>query len=197
MIQTKEERRQHIGKALVLATIFMYVVGGTITVATGDLEFIFDRFATVAIFVFVYFMYRRLHMNLSLFAVLFLTILIHHLKLYGNVYFGIPFDRIMHFAAGMTIALIIYNYLKNSESRPSMAKVFFISLLTAAGLASMIEILEFAGYSFLGAGEGLLFYGTGDFGEYNNLSWDLMSNTLGALSGCLIMFVKGFIRIRK
>ena len=49
----------------------------------------------------------------------------------------------------------------------------------------MVEILEFVGYSFLGEGEGLLFYGTGDFGEWNNVSWDLISNTLGATSGSL------------
>jgi hypothetical protein len=101
-----------------------------------------------------------------------------------------PFDRIMHFIAVAAIAALFYQYIYSYEKdKMSKFSISIISILIASGIGSLMEIIEFVGYSYLGKGEGLLFYGTGDFGEWNNLSWDLISNTFGAITSVIVMSI--------
>ena len=79
---------------------------------------------------------------------------------------GIPFDRIMHFTAGIALAFVFYQFLSKSGIKTNKIALALLAIFIATGIASMTEIMEFIGYSFLGEGEGLLFYGTGDFGEW-------------------------------
>jgi uncharacterized membrane protein YjdF len=56
-----------------------------------------------------------------------------------------------------------------------------------------MEIIEFIGYSVFGEGEGLLFFGKGDFGEWYNALWDMMCNMFGAIGAA----VYGFLVFKK
>ena len=182
----KKDVEERLVKGLILATIVFFIAWGLQAIIIKDTEFVFDRFFTAAIALAALFTYRKIKLNLPIALLSAFTLLLHHLKLYGNFYFGIPFDRIMHFTAGVTLCLIFYNYLYKSKTLQNKWTVSLLAICIAAGIGSFMEIIEFVGYSFLGQGEGILFYGTGDFGEWNNLSWDLIMNTCGAILGTLI-----------
>ncbi len=192
----KKSTEKNIIKWIIISSFVFFFSWGIYTILTKNYEIIFDKFFTAALILAAFFLYKKINMNLPIAIFSLLTLTLHHLKLYGNFYFGIPFDRIMHFTAGFALVLIFYQFLYHSEKKknPNKWKISFLSILIAAGAASLIEIVEFAGYSFLGHGEGILFYGTGDFGEWNNLSWDLICNTSGAL---LAAFSFSIIKLRK
>lgn len=170
-----------------MLTVLFFVLWGIQTLASGNTEFIFDRFFSAGIALIGFLCYRKMQLRLPVVLVGIFTLILHHLKLYGNFYFGIAFDKIMHVVAGFALALISYQYLNTIFQSKHRLGLFLFSLFVAFGFASSVEIIEFVGYSFLGQGEGILFYGTGDFGEWNNLSWDLMGNMVGAILGCGVM----------
>jgi uncharacterized membrane protein YjdF len=183
----KKSAEENIIKWITIAALLFFVAWGIYTTSTGDVEFIFDRFFTAAIILLALVLYKKMRVTLPIALVGFFALIIHHLKLYGNFYFNIPFDRIMHFTAGFAIALIFYQYfLSQGKKSSSRLKIALLSICITAGITSFMEIIEFVGYSSLGQGEGLLFYGTGDFGEWNNLSWDLICNTSGAVFASLL-----------
>ena len=186
---TKRKKRSWKDKLipnLLSAAFVFFVVWAFIAVFTNP-DLIFDRFLSAGMIVILYILYKKLGLRLGVILFGFFALLLHHLKLYGNFYYGIPFDRIMHLVAGIALALVIYNALETSDiPRPALV---IISIFMAAGVASTMEIIEFIGYANLGSGEGLLFYGKGDFGEYNNVSWDLINNTLGAVIGSVYLFL--------
>src|SRR3989344_1025958 len=155
-----------------------FVLWGLQTIFTKNTEFIFDRFFAAALVILGWKWRKELQLNWKTALLGLATLALHHLKLYGNAYAGIPFDRIMHAAAGFTLAVLSYKAIEH-ESKNHW-KTAVLALFLAFGIASSIEIIEFIGYGWFGKGEGLLFYGTGDIGEYNNVAWDLISNMVGA-----------------
>jgi len=194
MSKKKRFDEEHIIDLIGLIAVFFFIVFGFLAVVLGNKDYVFDRFFTAGLIFFIWLLHKRFHLKLWIFIVILFAITLHHLKLYGMFFFGIPFDRIMHFTAGFAIALLVYQYIKTNCHNLTKWEIFFIAIFAAAGIASMMEIIEFVGYSFLGEGEGILFYGTGDFGEWNNACWDLICNTSGALIGSLSMM---FIQIKK
>ncbi|MCX8146858.1 MAG: hypothetical protein N3D84_00090 [Candidatus Woesearchaeota archaeon] len=179
----KSKTEEKIIRAISIAGFSLFFVWGFITLFLGNKELVFDRFYSAAIMLVGYFFYRKLHLKIK--SVLFggFVLFLHHLKLYGNVYFGIiQFDMIMHFLAGIALAVILYDCLSFGRSKKESAMLAFF---VAIGICSLSEIMEYIGYYFLGPGEGLLFYGTGDFGEYADVCWDMICNSIGALVGVL------------
>jgi len=183
----KKLTRHNIIKYVSIIAVLFFIIWGIIAIITKNYEFIFDRFFSAAICLLIIFVHKRMHFKIPVLLLGLVALTLHHLKLYGNFYFGLPFDRIMHFTAVAAIAAIFYQYLYHTESKKNKLKISILSVLIAIGIASLMEIIEFVGYSFLGQGEGILFYGTGDLGEWNNLSWDLISNTLGAITATLVL----------
>ncbi|MBW3011701.1 DUF2238 domain-containing protein, partial [Candidatus Woesearchaeota archaeon] len=167
----------------------VFLIWGIIELFAGN-TLAYDRLFSAAIALIAFFLYKR--MKLSLAALLFglFALVLHNAYFYGNFYFGIPFDRIMHFTAGMAVAFIFYEFM--STKKINKWGLMFLVIFIAAGITSMMEILEFFGYHYLQGGEGIFFYGTGDFGEYNNVSWDLISNTSGAIFASLLLFLKKY-----
>ena len=185
MVKKKEDL---IVKWITLAGFVFFIIWGIITIIVGDTGFIFDRFFSAGLVLVLYAFYHIMRLRLGVTIVALAVLLLHHLKLYGMFILGIPFDRLMHFTAGIALALIAYDYIsRRSSLKPT--EVLVIAVLVAAGVGAIMEIIEFVGYSFLGAGEGLLFFGKGDFGEWNNASWDLMNNLFGAIVGAIYAFV--------
>lgn len=172
---------------LILSVFAFFIVWGVYAVVKWDKEFIFDRFFAASITLATFFLYRKMKLSIPTLAVGAFALVLHHIKLYQEVYLGIPFDHYMHFAGGFALSLIFCEYFVNSEKKPNYVKIFFLSVCIAAGIGSFMEIIEFTGKSLLGEGQGLLFYGDGDWGEYNNTSWDMINNTIGAVASSFIM----------
>ena len=176
--------------SLGLGIITFFILWSIFAIIRGDIEFIFDRlFSAVLVFIW-FFIAKRTRLPVAYLGFSVFTLMLHHLKLYSNVYAGIPFDRFIHTLAGISIALVIGWYLLKEQKLVPSPSIFIVFVFLAFGIASTIEIVEFVGYATLGEGEGILFYGTGDFGEWNNISWDLISNMIGAIVGTGILFFK-------
>ncbi|MFO8016662.1 MAG: hypothetical protein R6U32_06155 [Candidatus Woesearchaeota archaeon] len=192
--EDKTEAEDKIIRALCLAGLAFFFVWGVITIAVRDNELIFDRFYSAAIMLAAYLFYRRMHLRLPALLLAFAVLFLHHLKLYGQTYYGfLQFDMIMHFAAGAALAVIFYQYLSYDHSRLWSA---VMALLVAVGIGSLSEIMEYVGYYLLGPGEGLLFYGEGDFGEYADVAWDMMMNTAGAFAAAACSALSGVFILR-
>ncbi len=168
---------------MVLLTLF-FIWKGIKEFYSQNPELLFDNFLTIALLLILLFQYSKWKFN-KLSVIIALSALgLHHAKLYGTFFYSIPFDRIMHFVGTFALALIIYQMIK-----PSQKNVFttaLITILITMGLGTIIEHQEFIGYSIIGEGEGILGYGAGDWGEWNNISWDLIYNTLGAIVAALL-----------
>lgn len=174
---------------LLILSFIIFTALGIIAIITKNAEFIYDRFFSAALVLFGYFIHRRIYLRLYAFLLTMVVVVIHHLKLYGLTFYGfLEFDMIMHFSAGFAIALVLYGYLKY-EMDGSKFKYGLIAFLCTLGITSLNEIIEYFGYYFLGPGEGLLFYGTGDFGGYADTAWDLVCNTLGAFFAVFLAIV--------
>jgi hypothetical protein len=175
-----KKRHDRAIKTLLLAGFVFFILWGIIAVVTGDNQYIFDRFFSAGLVLVIFALCKSADLKLGVVIFALAVLLLHHLKLYGTFFLGMPFDKIMHFTAGIALGLLAYNYLLNRTNLKKL-EILIISVLIAAGVGSIMEIIEFIGYSAFGEGEGLLFFGKGDFGEWFNASWDLMCNTVGAI----------------
>lgn len=189
------QKRDKIDPIIIIGIlgIIVFSILGAYSIATGDVEFIFDRLASALIIGFALYLYKKIDIKPSVLVFGLLILITHHLRLYGKFYLGIAFDHWIHFASGIFLGLVLYRYF--SKIIKSKAAIIVLSILVSAGLGALFEIVEFIGYSFVGesGGQGILFYGLSDFLEYNNIGWDLICNSLGALLGSLILLVKGRI----
>jgi len=183
-IKKKENRATH----WILFLVFLFfIVWGFIAIFNAH-EYIFDRFFSAALVLLLFGFYKimKLRFGVTLFALF--ALVLHHLKLYGNFYLGMPFDRIMHFTAGIALGLIAYDYLRQRTDMKRI-EIAIIAVLIAMGAGAIMEIIEFVGYSVFGEGEGLLFFGKGDFGEWFNASWDMLNNMFGAIGGVIFGYL--------
>jgi len=173
-------------KYFISSVAIFFLVWGTISFFMGGDYSVFDKFFCAGIALLALYLRKRMNMTWPVLWIGAGALLLHNLGLYGTTFLGVPFDRYMHFYGGFALAVIFSQYLHKEKP----LKAYILSVGIAIGIASLIEILEFVGYTFLGRGEGLLFYGTGDFGEWSNTCWDLISNTAGALAGAAIFSKK-------
>ncbi len=147
-------------------------------------DLVFDRFMSAGILFAMLLWYRTLHQTVLTLIPALVAVTLHALKLYGNVYAGIPFDMIMHFAAGFAIALVLFSYLRSCEGIGCLNpwKLAFLAVFATAGLGTLMEMIEYFGYTHLAPGEGILHFGVGDEGEWNDAIWDMICNLLGAIT---------------
>ncbi len=115
-------KQDKIIKYISIAATLFFVVWGIITIFIGNTEFIFDRFFSAGACLLVFFLYKKMHLKLPLVIFALFALILHHLKLYGNFYFGIPFDRIIHFIAVAAIAAMFYQYLYIADEKKEQTK---------------------------------------------------------------------------
>jgi len=167
---------------------FIFLVLGILAL-DADPDFIADKFFGAALCLFLSIFHKRIGFKwYSIFAILVL-LLMHHTKLYGNVYYGIQFDMIIHFVGGFCIAVAGFQILSNCEGIgcSNVFKIMFFTIFVTAGIGAMLEIIEYFAYANLPPGEGLLHYGTGDAGEWLDSTGDMVCNFLGAITASTLM----------
>jgi len=172
-------------KIVIVSVFIFFTLWGIYDIIIWNKDYIADRFLFSAIAIAAFFLRKKINLTLPLTLVGLVPIVIHSIKLYGNIYFGIPYDHYMHFFAGFALAMILFNYMYHLDGKKSI-HIFVFAILLSAGLGSFMEIMEFLGYAVGGEGGGLIFYGAGDFGEWNNAVRDMICNTLGATVGSAI-----------
>lgn len=171
----------------------------------SNFKYIIDSFISIILITFLFYFYKELYLNKFLFSLLFFSILLHNLGVFGfyNISpFFFQYDYLTHFAGGFSLSLFFLNYLRKISVGENRFIVLIISLLATLGIGSIIEICEFIGYILLGEGEGFLFFGgAGDlginnlfekdkfFGAWVNASIDMIFNFVGWLLGIFIYFI--------
>ena len=190
-------------KKLTIAT-YVFLFGIAIYGLTVDLSARFgaglsyglsiDAFILMGWLSLFYFMYDKLNLNFETYCFAVAGLISHiigDLWLYGMTFGVVQFDMIQHGYWGFVLALLMHRYLQKYGIKKHPVALTLITLLTVLGLSAIHELIEFFGYYFLGEGPGLLMYGIGDFGEYNDLIWDFISNFIG------IAVALAYVNIRK
>jgi len=139
-------------------------------------------FSTIII-IFFYKFYDKLHQDYKSYFFLIFALILHDLGLYASSPLGIRFDHYMHFVGGFTIAILTDRIFNEKFSK---TKRFILLIVFSLGIGAIGEIIEWLGYAILGLGEGFFRYGIGDEGEYRNAIFDLVFNSLGAITMAII-----------
>lgn len=155
-------------------------------------ELMFDNIATVIFLFIIMFKYHKWKFSKFSMYSIFFALGLHHSKLYGQVYYTIQFDMIVHFVATFAIAMITYQLLKPYHK--SLFNLAMYTILISLGMGCLLEITEYIGYNVIGEGEGILGFGKGDATGWNeqalDIIWDIICNTLGAITATIISLIK-------
>lgn len=107
--------------------------------------------------------------------------------LYGAPQLSYHYDWIVHSIgfAFFVIAFCSMSYPYFKRAFKSKLTIFFIILFFMLGFGAFNEILEYAGYTVFGYGQGFLEFGEGDSspesGPWENSSRDLICNLIGGI----------------
>ncbi len=94
----------------------------------------------------------------------------------------IKFDKVVHmFGFGCATLLGYYVLQPHLAAKPSSAAVLIFAVLTGMGIGTLNEILEFAA---------VLTIPETNVGGYRNTMWDMVSNTLGAITAVIYVGIK-------
>lgn len=124
-------------------------------------------------------LYDTLHQDSWSYGAFLLLLVLHSANLYWVQLPLVRFDHLLHVYGGFALGLVAERIVSR-ERWPHLQRAAVIVLLVM-GVSAMHEIAEFFGYLFLGPGEGFLFYGLGDEGDWMNAMFDLAADFLGSL----------------
>ncbi len=173
-----------------IAAILVFFLFGVRAVIKKDIYYIFDWFFCSLIVGIGLWIHKKVRINYTMLVLGLIAVTLHQMKLYGKVFFGLNFDGLFHFYSVFVVSLLMFRYIHHTQRREedALLRTAVIAFFVAVGIGSMLEIFEYFGYYFLGPGEGILFYGVGDYGEWANSAWDMTSNVIGAAFGCLLSY---------
>jgi len=139
------------------------------------------------------------------FSLICVALLVHNLGSFGfyELTFGIfGYDDFVHFVSAGIVAFMLFNFIvktmsvkktyskswQNNLNKAFVIIIIVVSIVTMLGL--FIELVEFAGFMLLEPGEGILFYGSGDgdnpdevITQYSDTMKDFFVNFVGAIVG--------------
>ena len=159
-----------------------------------NFEYILDTTVSIILLSVLFFYYQDFYLNKIIFILIFISLLLHDLGVFG-FYNKSPlffqYDHLTHFVGGFSLSILFVNLFNNLKTNKNL--LFLLALLTALGVGSIIEMSEYVGYLTLGEGEGFFYFGgTGDVnydsigGAWINSSVDQIFNLFGGIFGLLI-----------
>ena len=81
-----------------------------------------------------------------------------------------------------------------ANEKLSRTKRVILLIIFALGIGVIGEIIEWGGYKVLGLGEGFFKYGVGDEGGWDNSIYDLIFNSIGAITMAIITLFRKKIK---
>lgn len=204
-----EDNRVRYGLLTVFIVIFVSLA---IYDFVNRSQWFFDSIVAIVFMVFVFSIYRWLLLSWRTYLMFNLALLTHNLGSFGFYEFGSGFfayDAIVHLFGAMVAAYIIFNFVSRrlhvkrkrrvKQTVVDEHKVIFIFLVMAsvAMLGTIVELIEFGGFMFLGPGEGMFFTGYGDSGygandfraQYVDTMEDIIVNTIGSMIGVFAFYL--------
>lgn len=179
-------------------------------------QWVLDNTLSLFFLILIFSLNKWLKLGRVSFILFNLALITHNLGMFGfyNWQYGIiGYDNVVHFVSSFTAAYIVFNFIARKlhvKKQKHVEKtvidehiviLIFLVISSVAMLGVGVEFLEFFGYSYLGAGDGIFFVGAGDSGgqnalagEYVDTMTDMVVNTLGSIFGVLIYY---FFRYKK
>jgi len=179
-------------------------------------EWLYDNLISIGTLTLMVYLNKWLQLNKFGFMLFNIALLVHNLGTFGFYswsYGVLAYDNVVHFVSSTVAAYIIFKIiarklhvkkdkrLKKTVVDEHLFTLIVIVIATVAFLGVLIELLEFAGFVFLGPGEGILFVGAGDSVniadislQYIDTMTDIIVNTLGSITGTLLFY---FLKYRK
>jgi len=175
---------------------FCYVILIFVLIATIDFftksQWFFDSIVAFTGLFLAYDLYKWRKISLEAVFLMSMHLIIHTMNLYSVSIFdtGYKFDALIHGFGGFMGAVIFFQLIKNNLKGPYFrTAIYAITILATMGGGSIIEIVEYAGKIFLGEGDGLFFYGVGDYGDWGNAIQDMVFNGVGAVFFILLLII--------
>jgi uncharacterized membrane protein YjdF len=184
---------------------------------TSKTQWALDVFISVAIVTVILLLSKRLKITPEGFFLINLAFLLHNFGSFGFYakqigQFG--YDNLVHFFSSMAAAYVTFNFIGRKLHIRGKEKVektvidehkailIILVIATVSMLGVVIELTEYAGFLYLGEGEGLFFVGAGDSnrggdpiaGQYVDTMGDIVVNTLGSFIGVIMFY---YLRYRK
>jgi uncharacterized membrane protein YjdF len=196
---------------LVIYLIFLllYLIFATYNLVGGS-QWIIDNVVGIALLTFVFFVNKWLKMGKLGFILFNVALLTHNLGTFGFYSWSwkiFAYDNVVHLLSSLVGAYILFNFVsrklhirKNQRVKETVidehkAIVIFLVIASVAMLGTIVELIEFVGFMFLGPGEGMFFFGTGDSGntedvagQYIDTMTDIIVNTLGSILGVVLYY---------
>ena len=163
-------------------------------------EYIPDTIFFMFLVLILFFLYKRLNLDVISYTSFILALLFHNSGAFGwyNISpIGIQWDHITHITGTFAPTLILFRFCKRffTSDRFNNLYLVLVIILASLGIGVFIEYYEFAGSFIVGEGEGGLGQGAGDFetelgsGLYLNTMFDLIFNLVGALLAVAVAFL--------
>lgn len=175
-------------------------------------QWFFDNLVAIAFTILVFSIYDWAMLSWRTFLLFNIALLLHNLGTFGFYTFGSGFfayDSIVHLFGSMVAAYIIFNLVSlklHSTGRKRVRQtvidehkllLIFLVMASVAMLGTIVELIEFGGFIFLGNGEGMFFTGSGDGGyttdDFNAQYFDTMSdiivNMVGSIVGVVMFYM--------
>lgn len=130
----------------------------------------------------LYALRQQLHLHPFHYGLFAIFLLAHNLGVFGAYdrhFFTTEYDSLIHTYFGFVAALILYRF---HRARGQTQLAYLLIPATVLILSAGHEVFEMISGWVLGNGEGVLFRGAGDIGQYDTID-DIRNNLLGALLG--------------
>ena len=173
-------------------------------------QWFYDNLTSLIIICLVFLAAKVLKMKLLELNLFGTGLLLHNCGTFGwyQLHYGIlGYDSFVHLVNSAILAWIMFNLIirkikmteRKQSKRAFLNEHVLLFLLLTISVTSLIgtaiELVEFAGYSVLGSGEGLYFPGDGDADIIGNLPtgyadtmMDILTNILGEVIGTLMYY---------
>jgi uncharacterized membrane protein YjdF len=198
-----------------IISLAVYIIIGAYNLSKNS-QWIFDVYVSLAFVTLVWFFSERLKLGKLSFTLLNIALLSHLLGSFDFYALNIwiwEYDNLVHILSSIVAAYIIFNYIneKLCEKKIDVNLIkehkfifLFLVIASVSALGTAIELLEYAGFMFLGQGDGLFFAGTGDYGklgtpetQYIDTMSDIFVNTIGSIIGAVSYFLISFNKKKK
>lgn len=198
-------------KILTFISVFIFLCFIAVSALDGSYGWIPDIFAYIVLVFFLYKTRCFWRLNPLVFVALVFGAVLHCCGVfgwYGSSPLPVQWDHFSHFFGALPFALLFWSFFSQFMDKKVFTKknlVLVILIFFASyGVCAFVELIEFVGYLRLGFGEhGTLFFGAGDVdlelmdvvgGGWINEGWDFVYNTIGILTGMIMMFSLTVIR---
>jgi len=189
------------GEWLLLIFNLLYIIGFTLYyISIGNIEFLGYILVLVVFFVLILALQRRIKFSYLVLWLLSIWGLLHMIgggvRYQGEVlyklqlipiwvtenFYILKYDQFVHAYLYFVMVFVIWHLVKDSfNKKPNYLIIYPTIILISIGIGALNEIVEFIAV--------LILPETG-VGGYYNTAWDIVFNTIGAVLGTMVLYLK-------